>query len=107
LVVTAMTDGYSPIDDSWSLGLRFSRPTGVGLCVTVCGRSPPSLPNWIITGPAAPGSGTPPTRVSVGQRAGQPPLIDGCAGSMVTSPESVWSSGEPSAAVWAASLDRA
>ena len=102
-----MTDGYSPIDASWSVGCRRSSPTGVGLCVTACGSRPPSLPIWIITGPAVRGSGTPPTRVSVGQRAGQPPVIDGCAGSILTSPESVWSSGEPPGPVSAISSDRA
>ena len=66
------------------------------------------MPIWISAGPMARGSGTPPSRPSVGQRTGQSPTTDGDTdGSMAISPESVWSSGLPPGPVSAMVSERA
>src|SRR5450759_1794767 len=61
-------------------------PTGVLGSTAACGRKPPSLPICTMAGPLEAGSGTPPSRPSVGQLAGRPLL--GTAGTMATSPAS-------------------
>ena len=56
-----------------ALLVSWSQPSGMFVQVTGAGRNPPSVPIWIMSGPASAGSGTPPGRASgVGQPAGQP-----------------------------------
>src|SRR5512135_280169 len=49
----------------------YSYPVGVEGITTGAGSKPPSVPIWMMGGPAVVGSGTPPSRPSTGQVVGQ------------------------------------
>jgi len=64
------------------VGSRFQSIGWFGITAGA-GRNPPSVPIWIHSGPAVAGSGTPPSRPSVGQSSGKPAV--GAAGTILTS----------------------
>src|SRR5437764_13337922 len=66
-----------------TLRMLVSKAMGAGGITDTLGSTPPSVPIWIQLGPDALGSGTPPSRPSLGHHDGNPAVV--AAGTMPTS----------------------